>query len=152
MLDDVELLRRYVDRCDQNAFATLVDRHLGLVFSAALRRTNGNVHLAEDISQLVFNVLAQKATSVVQHPVLIGWIFQTTRHCANQVMRAERRRMIREHETHVMNQLLLEEPQDWETLKPVIDDVLGELGRRDVEAVLMRFIERRRFSEIGARL
>ena len=38
MLSDGELLRRYVDEGSEEAFATLVQRHLNVVQRAALRR------------------------------------------------------------------------------------------------------------------
>ena len=53
MPTDAELLERYVEKRDELAFAELVHRHLDLVYSAALWRTGGRTHLAEDIAQRV---------------------------------------------------------------------------------------------------
>lgn len=41
MSDDFELLRRYAEANDQAAFAEWVQRHLTLVYAAALRRLGG---------------------------------------------------------------------------------------------------------------
>ena len=41
---------------------------------------------------------------------------------------------------------------DWDRLRPVLDDVLDDLGDDDREAVLLRFFQERSFSEIGANL
>ena len=57
---DMELLRQYVLRNSEDAFAALVTRHVNLVYSAALRKT-GNPHAAEEITQAVFIILARKA-------------------------------------------------------------------------------------------
>lgn len=44
MTDDAELIRRYAEQRSEEAFAELVRRHLGLVYSAALRRLGGDAH------------------------------------------------------------------------------------------------------------
>ncbi len=49
----MELLRRYVHRNSEEAFATLVTRHVNTVYSAAWRKT-GNAHAAEEITHAVF--------------------------------------------------------------------------------------------------
>jgi hypothetical protein len=54
-----------------------VERNLNLVYFAALRRTNGDTHLAEDAVQQVFSSLAQNARSVSRHAVPAGWLYAT---------------------------------------------------------------------------
>ena len=58
--DDIELLRRYAEEHSQAAFEALVKRHVNLVYSAA-RWAVDNPHQAEEITQAVFIILAQKA-------------------------------------------------------------------------------------------
>lgn len=154
MNDDAELLRRYAEEKSQAAFQELVERHLGLVYHAALRQCGGDAHRAEDVAQLVFADLARKARELARRPVLAGWLHTSTRYAAAQAVRSEIRRQAREQEVSRMNEVLAEtEPAaDWETLRPVIDDVLHALGERDREAVLLRFFEGRGFKEVGARL
>ena len=53
MITDASLLRDYVEKRDERAFAELVHRHLDLVYSAALRRTRGHTHLAEEIGAVL---------------------------------------------------------------------------------------------------
>ena len=79
MNDDTELLRRYAMGGDEEAFAELVQRHVNLVYSAALRQVHGDVHLAADATQLVFSDLARKAQALAGHRVLAGWLFTSTR-------------------------------------------------------------------------
>jgi hypothetical protein len=50
MQDDAALLRRYADDRSEEAFTELVNRHLGLVYHAALRQCGGDRHRAEEVS------------------------------------------------------------------------------------------------------
>ena len=158
MPDDAELLRRYAGNRDEAAFAELVQRHLGLVYHAALRQCGGDAHRAEDVAQTVFTDLARKAENLARRPVLAGWLYTSTRYAAAQAVRTEARRQAREQEVHAMNELFFPTHSDagpaeeWERLRPVIDDALHALGDRDREAVLLRFFEGRAFAEVGAKL
>src|SRR5438128_12585393 len=103
MVDDTELLRRYAETASESAFSELITRRLPLVYSAALRQVNGDVHLAQDVAQCVFSDLARKAASVTRRlpaesQVLSGWLYTSTRFAASKFVRAERRRDRRAHE------------------------------------------------------
>src|SRR5262245_58711478 len=106
MLTDSELLRLYAEERSEKAFAELVQRHVDLVYSSALRQVNGDAHRAQDIAQEVFGTLARKAGSLAQHPVLTGWLYTTTRHASAKVRRREARRVAREQEAHAMQVML----------------------------------------------
>lgn len=73
MSDDAELLGCYVRERSESAFTELVNRHVNLVFSAALRETAGDAASAEDLTQAVFAELARQAVKLTRHPVLAGW-------------------------------------------------------------------------------
>ena len=68
MLDDQLLLRRYATEGSEAAFRELVERHLNLVYSAALRRVGNDAHLAQDVCQLVFTDLARKMRFICWTP------------------------------------------------------------------------------------
>ena len=74
MINDADLLCRYVKDQAEDAFRELVERHLNFVYSAALRQVNGDAHLARDVTQLVFADLARKAGSLTGRRVLAGWL------------------------------------------------------------------------------
>jgi len=154
MTDSNELLRRYAADRSEPAFTELVQRHIDLVYSAALRQVNGDTSAAEDVTQTVFTDLARKATRLTRHPSLTGWLYTSTHYLAAKARRAELRRRVREQTACAMNQIH-ESPDPepaWSELRPVLDDVMHELNATDREAVLLRLFEHRPLAEVGARL
>src|SRR6185369_16531648 len=85
-IEDSELLRRYSAERSEPAFAELVRRHVNPVYAFALRRVGGDAHLAEDVAQIVFTTLARKATSLMDRPVLGGWLCRTTHFAARDIV------------------------------------------------------------------
>jgi RNA polymerase sigma factor (sigma-70 family) len=152
--DDSQLLRHYAEMRAEEAFAEVVRRHVDLVYSIALRQLNGDTHLAKDVVQQVFTDLAAKAGSVARHRVLAGWLFVSTRYTAAKLVRGEQRRRAREQEVQLMetNQAAAGSADDWERVRPVLDEALADLGAQDREAILLRFFEGRGFAEVGGRL
>ena len=57
---DGQLIREYVESKSQSAFTELAVRHASWVYSCALRRVR-DPHVAEDVAQAVFIVLAKKS-------------------------------------------------------------------------------------------
>jgi RNA polymerase sigma factor (sigma-70 family) len=151
MTDDGELLRRYHDERSEEAFTELVQRHVNLVYFAALRRVGDDAHLADDVTQKVFADLARKAASLKDRSVLAGWLYTSTRFVAAQTVRSERRRRNHEQEAHTMHELHSASEPDWDRLRPMIDEAMDELNEREREALLLRFFENRPLAEVGAK-
>jgi len=154
MSQDAQLLRRYATVRSEAAFAELIQRHVDLVYSAALRLVNGDIHGAQDVTQQVFSELARQAKTLARHPALVGWLYTTTRQMAWRTIRSDQRRAAREQMAHTMNELLRQpaaEP-DWEHLRPVLDDAMHELNHADRVAVLLRFFKNKTLREVGLEL
>jgi RNA polymerase sigma factor (sigma-70 family) len=154
MNDDAQSLRRYAGTGSEEAFRELVDRHLSLVYSTALRVVGGDVQLAEDVAQRVFADVARKARSLAEHAVLAGWLHRHTTFTASKAVRAERRRVAREQEAVRMN-AMAESPRDddrWQQVEPLLDQALDALGRADRDAVVLRFLQRHDLRSVGQAL
>jgi RNA polymerase sigma factor (sigma-70 family) len=154
MIEDTELLRRYAEEHSESAFTELVKRRLGLVYAVALRQTGGDAHRAHDIAQTVFTHLARQASSLARQPVLAGWLYRSAQFAASDAMRTERRRQVREHEAHTMNEILSEDRSagNWDKLRPDLDQVLSELDEPDRDALVLRFFDDRPLADVGAKL
>src|SRR5256885_8580804 len=93
--DDDALLRAFVATRDPAAFEALTRRHAGMVYAAAVRQLR-DAHLAEDVTQAVFIVLARQARVVRSGAVLPAWLFAVTRHACNNARRVVERRRYHE--------------------------------------------------------
>ena len=147
-MQDMALLRAYAQDESEAAFAALVNRHLGLVYSAALRQLKDS-QLAEDVSQAVFILLAKKANRLSSATVLSGWLLKTTRYAANAQIRTAIRRSKREEEASVQSILNESTTIPWERLAPLLDEAMSSLGDADRNAIALRFFENKKAGEIA---
>ena len=149
MTDDMELLQEYARRNSEQAFAALVSRHINLVYSVALRQT-GDAHLAEEITQTVFIILARKASSLGSKTILSGWLCRTARYASANALTMQRRRQNREQEAHMQSVLNEPESDAWIRISPLLDGALEHLGEKDHNAIVLRFFEGKDLKQIGA--
>jgi RNA polymerase sigma factor (sigma-70 family) len=149
--EDMQLLREYAAGNSEEAFATLVSRHVNLVYSAALRYA-GNSHQAEEITQAVFVILAKKAGRLNSATVLSGWLYQTARLTASNFIRTENRRQHREQEAHMQSIVNESVPELWKQVGPILDEAMAHLSETDRNAVVLRFFEGKPLKEVGAAL
>jgi RNA polymerase sigma factor (sigma-70 family) len=150
-LDDNGLLREYVENGSEEAFATLVARHLNKVYSVALRHTS-NPDTAEEIAQAVFVILARKSSSLGKRVILEGWLHQTARLTAITFIRSEIRRTRREQDAYMQSTLNENESDVWTQIAPLLDKAIVSLNETDWHAVVLRFVYGKSMKEVGAAL
>lgn len=150
MKSDRELIREYAHSKSEAAFSTLVNRHLNLVYSAALRQVR-SPQLAEEIAQSAFTDLARNAQHLAPDTILTAWLYQVTRRTAIDVIRRETRRRLREQIAVELNNLNAT-ANDWTQIEPLLDDALAALEETDRAAVLLRYFENKSLREVGEAL
>jgi RNA polymerase sigma factor (sigma-70 family) len=147
--DDMALVREYAQSNSEQAFATLVSRHVNLVYSVALRQVR-DPHLAEEITQSVFIILAGKAKSLSPKTILSGWLCRTARYVSANTLSIQRRRQFREQEAHMESILNEPEPGVWNQIAPLLDEALNYLGEKEHDAVVLRFFDGKELKQVGA--
>ncbi len=147
-MNETELLEAFKKQRSEEAFAELVRRYAGLVYSVAKRRL-ANVPLAEDVTQIVFIRFAKTPPNVRTHGELAAWLHRTTLNVAIDVWRSETRRRNREQQAVVM------EPAThsaWDDISPNLDEAVNQLSDEDRQAVLLRFFGKKTMREVGTAL
>jgi RNA polymerase sigma factor (sigma-70 family) len=149
---DSELVREYVRQNREGAFTELVERYLNLVFSAALR-TTADRHLAQDAAQETFVALAQRAPFLMDRSSVAGWLHRTACNLAAKKVRGEVRRRSREAE---VSRMQIENGADddavWEQVSSQLDAALNDLGGRDRDILLLRYLQQRTIPDIALEL
>ena len=151
-LSDPELLNQFSGKGSSEAFSELVERHLPLIYSAALRQLRGDAAAAEDVAQAVFFDLARKASTLTARPALAPWLFTATRFQVTTHLRNEFRRQRREEQAFAMNELNAGPEPDWDQVRGVLDESMLELNESDREVLLGRFFDRLPMAALGARI
>ncbi|HSY18612.1 MAG TPA: TIGR03435 family protein [Candidatus Acidoferrales bacterium] len=148
-VDDLDLLRQYTRHGSDGAFTELVSRRIGFVYSAALRQVR-DPYLAEEVTQAVFIILAQKAEKISDKTIFAGWLFKTTRYAAIAQTRDRVKRQRREQEVLMQSEIQSAAPDPlWDQMSPVLDEALATLGEADRQAVLLRFFENKSLAQVG---
>jgi RNA polymerase sigma factor (sigma-70 family) len=152
MTDDMDLVREYAARQSEQAFETLVARYVNLVYSTALRQTR-DPHLAEEITQAVFIILARKAGSLGARTILPAWLHRAAVFAAAAALKSQRRRGQREQEAHMQSEIQSTETDPaWNLISPLLDEALIQLGETDRQAVLLHFFQKKTFAEVACSL
>lgn len=137
------LLRRFVRSGDAEAFAEIIQRYAGLVYSAALR-VLADVDRASDIAQDTFLQLAKDAGNVTGS--LPGWLHRVATHKAIDQIRRDATRKHREAEYMAARP---QEAAEWKDISPHVDEGLNLLDPHLRSILISHFLEGRSTREIA---
>ena len=148
---DQDLLRRFADHGDQEAFASLVRRHTGLVLGVC-QRVLCNAADAEDACQATFLILARKAGSGEWQPSIANWLFATARRVAGHQRCAADRRKRREAKVPLAESVAPVDRMTGRELLAIVDEELHRLPSIYREVLLISYQEELSRDEVAARL
>jgi RNA polymerase sigma-70 factor (ECF subfamily) len=137
---DAQLLRRFADDRDQDAFARLVERHGALVLGVC-RRVLGAAPDAEDAFQATFLVLARKAGSIRDPQLLGNWLYGVASRIARKARAAARKRQMHEKQFTLLPSLVASADAADPDLGPVLDEELSRLPEKYRAAVVLCYLE-----------
>ncbi|HEY7088587.1 MAG TPA: sigma-70 family RNA polymerase sigma factor [Tepidisphaeraceae bacterium] len=155
MQQDRDLIQDFASSASQEAFGQIVQRHINLVYAAA-RRQVGDRHLAEDVTQAVFVVLAQKALKVASSSApLVGWLLKTTRFACLDVIKRRKRQAVHEQRVAQMNPTVTQNDLAEEVaqrLSPELDGAMARLNDGDRGVIALRYLEDKSIADVAGAL
>jgi DNA-directed RNA polymerase specialized sigma24 family protein len=136
-MNDRDLLQNYVRDGSEPAFAELVGRYVDVVYGSARRQVR-DAHLAEDVTQAVFIVLAKKAAAI-RPETLPGWLIKATTYASKNALQSQARRQRHERKAAEMFSTTTANASGSEPdIAPLLDAALLRLGSLDRTIVTLR--------------
>jgi RNA polymerase sigma factor (sigma-70 family) len=116
----------------------------------------GDTHLADDVAQAVFLILAEKASSLAGEQILSRWLLASVGYVSANALKAQRRRLRRETGVAVAldaeDDCCSADPAQvliWREIRTKVDDAVLSLPRPDRQAVLLRYFQEQPIREIA---
>ncbi|MEX2141600.1 MAG: sigma-70 family RNA polymerase sigma factor [Pirellulales bacterium] len=147
---DDQLLKRFVEGRDEDAFAVLVRRHGAMVLGVC-RRVAGHTHDAEDAFQATFLVLARRAAAV-SPAMLAAWLYGVAYRTALKTRTAAGRRRGKEHSMAAVPETSQEPKEVDRELIQQLDSALSRLPTKYRVAIVLCELEQQPRRQAAARL
>src|SRR5579862_3741747 len=144
-----KLLKDFADGGSETAFRELVSRYTNLVYSVAIRFVDGDIQLAQEVTQTVFIDLARLAKNIREEVPLGAWLHRHACYVSSNLLRAERRRRSRERQAVEMEKLRHSSDSAFGLVAPLLDQAINQLNEGDRKAIVLRFFERASFRAVG---
>jgi RNA polymerase sigma factor (sigma-70 family) len=150
-MTDAQLLDSFLTRQDEAAFEALVRRHGPMVLGVC-RRVLRHAHDAEDACQATFLILARKAATLEQPELLGNWLYGVAYRTARDAKAAAVRRRRREGPGGELPEPEAPVAEEWDDLRPVLDQELSRLPEKYRLAVVLCDLEGRARREVAREL
>jgi RNA polymerase sigma factor (sigma-70 family) len=150
-LPDAELLRRYLARRDEAAFAALVARHGPMVLSVC-EAVLGHRQDAEDAFQATFLVLVRRGSAIRRHDSLASWLHGVAHRLALKARAAAARRHAREAALPPPALHLPGDDLTWRDLRGLLHEELARLPDPLRAPLLLCYLEGLTRDEVARRL
>ncbi|MEO5917585.1 MAG: sigma-70 family RNA polymerase sigma factor [Luteolibacter sp.] len=147
-ISDTELLQAWVRHQRQADFTEIVRRHLGLVRGIARRQVGTD--LADDTAQMVFAILARKASGLTELRSLGSWLHRVTMLQCRGVIRGQIRDR-RSHQSAMESARLADARDPLSEMLPYLDSAICDLPDSDRELIHLRYSDRLTFPEVARR-
>jgi len=136
---DRQLLARFAECRDHDAFAVLVQRH-GPMVLAVCRRLLGDVTDAEDAFQATFVVLARKAGARGWQESIGSWLYEVAYRCASKVRTASARRRCQSQVPDMPHEETTSDVERHE-LRAALDDELSRMPEKYRAPLVLCYLE-----------
>jgi RNA polymerase sigma factor (sigma-70 family) len=132
---------------------TLVAAHVDLVYAAALRQLR-DPHLADDVTQTVFLILARRIDRLPPPPALPAWLLKVTRYTSLTALRAHRRRLHHESLAAVGSEVSSPHASSAHDadLAALLDEALMSLAEADRQLITLRYLQNKSLPDVAALL
>ncbi len=147
---DAELLGRFANLREEEAFAALVRRHGAMVLGVA-RRLLPTAQDAEDVFQASFLLLARKAASIRKRDAVGCWLHGVARRLALKAREQEGRRHVHEKRAADMRSTRSNSEAAGRDVRAALDAALGDLPEKYRSALVFCYLEGKTHEE-AARL
>lgn len=137
---DRELLERFVNRSEEEAFEALLRRHGPLVL-AACRRMLSEPHDVEDAFQATFFIFVRKARGIARGEAVGSWLYRVAYHASARVRARAARQRARETpltETYIAAS---DRAEGWRDLEPLVDDAVNRLPEKYRRPIVLCCLE-----------
>ena len=149
MSSDDELLDRFLDGHDEQAFADIVERHGPMVMGVCQRILNHR-QSAEDAFQATFLMLVRKGHTIRERRSLSFWLYRV----AYRMSLSQRARNARHPEQSLTEEVAVTESYDaaWQELRTAMDAELQRLPPRYRSVMILCTLEGKTYDEAAREL
>jgi RNA polymerase sigma factor (sigma-70 family) len=140
VLQDADLMARFIDRGDEAAFELLMRRHGPMVLGVCGRILQ-NCHDAEDAFQATFLVLVRKAASITPRIMVGNWLYGVARTTALRAKAAASKRRAKESAVLPCPCPSSASSELWTDLLPLLDGELARLPEKYRAPILLCDLE-----------